>query len=54
MFTAEDKDELIRRRPATAPIDLDGGSHDAHVDTFARWADVLTGWFARREPRSEA
>lgn len=44
MFSAEDKDELIRRRPATQRVDLAGGSHDAHLDAFDEWGDVLRGW----------
>lgn len=53
MFTSEAKDELIRRRPATERVDLDGGSHDAHLDAFPQWVEVLTGWLARREDRTE-
>jgi hypothetical protein len=34
MLSESDKEELIRRRPATERIDLDGGSHDAHLDAF--------------------
>ena len=51
MFTSEAKDELIRRRPATERVNLDGATHDAHLDAFAQWVDVLTAWLARREHR---
>lgn len=53
MFSAEDKDELIRRRPATTRVDLSGGSHDAHLDDFDEWIDALTGWLARKGVSSE-
>lgn len=46
MFTLEDQDELIRRRPATTRVNLRGGSHDAHLDAFDEWIDVLTSWLA--------
>lgn len=45
MFAAEDKDELIRRRPQTRRIDLAGGSHDAHLDAAEEWIAVLRQWF---------
>lgn len=41
LFSPEQKDELIRRRPATRRVDLAGASHDAHLDAFDRWIDVL-------------
>lgn len=44
MFSALDKDELVRRRPPTVRIDLGGGSHDAHLDAFDEWIDVLGRW----------
>ncbi|HIY67559.1 MAG TPA: alpha/beta hydrolase [Candidatus Agrococcus pullicola] len=47
MFSDADKDELIRRRPETIRIDLDGGSHDAHLDAFEEWSEVLRRWLAR-------
>ncbi|GAA2529050.1 alpha/beta hydrolase [Microbacterium mitrae] len=46
MFTAEAKDELIRRRPETQRVDLAAGSHDAHLDAFDEWVDVLRRWLA--------
>lgn len=44
IFSTEARDELIRRRPATARVDLAGGSHDAHLDAFDEWVDVLRAW----------
>jgi pimeloyl-ACP methyl ester carboxylesterase len=44
MFSAEEKEELIRRRPATERIDLREGTHDAHLDAFDAWIQVLRGW----------
>ncbi|TCC29029.1 alpha/beta hydrolase [Kribbella speibonae] len=44
MFTGAQKDELIRRRPGTRRADIAGGSHDAHLDAFDRWIEVLRGY----------
>lgn len=44
MFSDADKDELIRRRPATDRMDMSAGSHDAHLDAFDEWIDVLRRW----------
>jgi hypothetical protein len=41
MFTAEQKDELIRRRPGTRRADIPRASHDAHLDAFDRWIAIL-------------
>lgn len=41
MFTAEQKDELIRRRPGTRRADIPAASHDAHLDAFDRWIGIL-------------
>ena len=49
MFRDTDKDELIRRRPETDRIDLAGGSHDAHLDAFDEWIDVLRHWLSREQ-----
>lgn len=54
MFSDEDKDELIRRRPQTDRVDLDAGSHDAHLDAFASWVDALQRWLARQGRSSSA
>lgn len=51
MFGDVDKDALIRRRPQTDRVDLDGGSHDAHFDAFDEWIDALRCWLSR-EPIS--
>lgn len=54
MFTAEQKDELIRRRPATARVDLPGASHDAHLDAFDTWIEVLRSYLSRPVSGREA
>lgn len=41
MFTAPEQKELIRRRPQTKLIELDAGSHDAHLDAFDQWVEAL-------------
>ncbi|QEW00213.1 alpha/beta hydrolase [Microbacterium caowuchunii] len=41
MFSAEQKAELIRRRPRTLRADIPGASHDAHLDGFDSWIGVL-------------
>lgn len=41
LFSAEDRDELIRRRPATTRVDLPDGSHDAHLDAADSWHRAL-------------
>jgi pimeloyl-ACP methyl ester carboxylesterase len=41
MFTAEQKDELIRRRPSTRRADIAGAGHDAHLEAFDHWGDIL-------------
>ncbi|GAA1568334.1 alpha/beta hydrolase [Kribbella karoonensis] len=43
MFTREQEDELIRRRPQTRRAVIAGGSHDAHLDAFDGWIEVLRG-----------
>ncbi|UYO98055.1 alpha/beta hydrolase [Microbacterium sp. M28] len=44
MFSAPDRQALIHRRPSTERIDLSAGSHDAHLDAFEEWIEVLRGW----------
>lgn len=44
MFSAEDKDELIHRRPQTERVNLTSGSHDAHLDAFDEWIRTLRTW----------
>jgi pimeloyl-ACP methyl ester carboxylesterase len=46
MFTAEQKEELIRRRPGTRYAELSGASHDAHLDAFEDWIGVLKGYLS--------
>jgi pimeloyl-ACP methyl ester carboxylesterase len=46
MFTAEQKDELIRRRPGTRRADLSAASHDAHLDAFEAWIGILRGYLS--------
>lgn len=41
MFTGEEKNELIRRRPSTRRRDLSGASHDGHLDAFDGWIAIL-------------
>lgn len=44
MFDAASRAELVRRRPATLRIDLRGGTHDAHLDAFDEWIQMLRIW----------
>ncbi|MEU4385736.1 alpha/beta hydrolase [Promicromonospora sp. NPDC023805] len=44
MFTDEEKDELVRRRPGTRRADIPGASHDAHLDGFDAWSEILRGY----------
>lgn len=48
MFENDERDALIRRRSQTDRIGLDGGSHDAHLDAFDMWIDVLKRWLDRQ------
>ncbi len=41
MFTEHQKDELIRRGNSVRRADLCGASHDAHLDAFESWIQVL-------------
>lgn len=50
MFSDAQKDELIRRRPATSRHDLVGGSHDAHLDAFDEWIEVLRARLSADSP----
>lgn len=47
MFGNDDREALIRCRSQTDRIDLDGGSHDAHLDAFDMWIGALSRWLAR-------
>lgn len=50
MFTAEQKDELIRRLPATQRVDIPSASHDAHLDAFGEWIGVLREYLVAKLP----
>ncbi|MEU2202078.1 alpha/beta hydrolase [Isoptericola sp. NPDC019482] len=41
MFTSEQQDELLARRPSTRRADLADASHDAHLDGFDAWVATL-------------
>ncbi|MDP2286979.1 MAG: alpha/beta hydrolase [Actinomycetota bacterium] len=41
LFSDEDKAELIRRRPGTLRADIPGAGHDAHLDAFDLWIEIL-------------
>ncbi|MCR2826595.1 alpha/beta fold hydrolase [Microbacterium sp. zg.Y909] len=41
LFSAEQKAELIARRPHTMRADIPGATHDAHLDAFDSWIEVL-------------
>lgn len=44
MFTDAERDELVRRRPATVRVDLPGAGHDAHLDAFDVWVGTLRSY----------
>lgn len=46
MFTSEQKDELIARRPATRREDIPRASHDAHLDAFDAWIQILRSYLS--------
>ncbi|MEC5185779.1 pimeloyl-ACP methyl ester carboxylesterase [Cryobacterium sp. MP_3.1] len=41
MFSAAAKDEFVSRGSKVTRVDLDGGSHDAHLDAFPQWIAEL-------------
>lgn len=41
MFSVSAKQEFVSRGRQVHRADLDGGSHDAHLDAFAQWIDAL-------------
>lgn len=52
MFSAKQKAELVRRRPITLRADIQGASHDAHLDGFESWIAVLRNYLINnQEPR---
>lgn len=44
MFSAEQQEELVRRRPSTRVGHLPGASHDAHLDAYDAWVDALRAY----------
>lgn len=48
MFSAEQKAELIRRRPGTLRADISGASHDVHLDSFDSWMNCLRDFLVNR------
>jgi pimeloyl-ACP methyl ester carboxylesterase len=44
LFTDAEKDQLIRRRPRTARVDIPGAGHDAHLDAFDAWIGILRSY----------
>lgn len=49
MFTAEQQDELVRRRPETIRAAISNASHDAHLDAFDEWIAVLRDHLALQD-----
>jgi pimeloyl-ACP methyl ester carboxylesterase len=43
MFSAEEQAEFVAARPGTRHVVLGSGTHDAHLDATAEWAEVLRG-----------
>ena len=43
MFSPEEQAEFVAARPGTRHVVLRAGSHDAHLDATAEWADALRG-----------
>ncbi len=41
MFTDEQKDRFVKRGRNVSRVSLAGASHDAHLDAFDQWIDVL-------------
>ena len=41
MFTPQEQEELLRRRPGTRRAILAGAGHDAHLEAFDDWIGVL-------------
>lgn len=44
MFSEQQKSEFVGFRPGTLRADLSNASHDAHLDQFDQWIDVLRGF----------
>lgn len=54
MFTEAEKVELIRRRPGTKRADIPGASHDAHLDGFDSWSEILRDYLDDGAPSAPA
>lgn len=50
MFSASAKDDFVSRGRQVHRVDLDGGSHDAHLDAFIQWMVVLKDFLAQVHP----
>lgn len=46
MFEEEQKIEFVRRGNDVTRVDLEGASHDAHLDAFAAWVGALRTFLA--------
>ena len=48
MFTEEQKANFVGRGANVSRADLPGASHDAHLDAFDQWIDILAGFINAR------
>ncbi|MEI5583438.1 MULTISPECIES: alpha/beta fold hydrolase [unclassified Agromyces] len=48
MFTEAQKSRFVERGRNVTRVDLDAGSHDAHLDTFDDWSAVLVDFVSSR------
>ncbi|WP_245979849.1 alpha/beta fold hydrolase [Gryllotalpicola protaetiae] len=48
MFTEEQKADFVARGVNVTRVDLDGASHDAHLDAFDQWMAALTEFLTAR------
>jgi pimeloyl-ACP methyl ester carboxylesterase len=46
IVSSEEQAEFVAARPGTRHVVLRSGSHDAHLDAAAEWAEVLRGALA--------
>lgn len=51
MFTAQQKNDFIDARPQTSRVDIQGASHDAHLDSFDFWTRTLKRFVSGKNPR---
>jgi pimeloyl-ACP methyl ester carboxylesterase len=47
MFDAAARDEIVSKGRHVERVDLDAGSHDAHLDAFPQWIIALNDFFKR-------